>query len=124
MEIRIRTTDYHMTQEVAAYLNERLRSLEKFLDAEIMESARCEVEIGRAAGRPRHGANIYFAEIQVIYPGEERFIRATNNSESINGAIDDAKDEVLRQLRREKKLHIRVARRAGAFAKGMMRFGN
>jgi ribosomal subunit interface protein len=121
MNVRIKTTDYQMTPEVASYLNERLRGIEKFLDAEIMESARCEVEIGRAAGRPRHGANIWFAEIQVVYPGEPRFIRATNNSESINGAIDDAKDEVMRQLRREKKLHIRFMRKTGAAMKRMLR---
>ncbi len=122
MDIRIKTTDHEMTVQTKEYLDNKIASLEKLLstDAEI---ARVEVEVGRDAGRPRHGANIWFAEMQVILPGSPR-VYARNNSESINGAIDDVKEEVERQLRRERKLHIRLYRKSGAFAKRLMRFGN
>ena len=121
MDIRIKSTDYSITPDVAAYLDGRIAALEKMIgqDAHRM---RMEVELGRDAGRPRHGANIWFAEIQIIAPGAP-VIRATNRSESINGAIDDVKEEVERQLRQEKKLHIRVLRKSGAMLKRMMRFG-
>jgi ribosomal subunit interface protein len=119
MDIRIKSTDYQMTPETATYLDERLAHIEKLLDRDA-ELARCEVEVGRDAGRPRHGANIWFAEINISQPGE-RLIRATNHSESINGAIDDAKEEIARQIRREKKVHIRMWRKGGAFAKRLMR---
>ena len=121
MDVRIKTTDYEITQEVSQYLDARIASLEKFLGTDI-DTARVEVEVGRDAGRPRHGANIWFAEISVIVPGQDR-IYARNNSESVNGAIDDVKEEVERQLRRERKLHIRLLRTGGAFAKRLMRFG-
>lgn len=118
MEIRIKTTDYEMNREISDYLDDKLAAIEKMLgdDAPL---ARCEVELGRDAGRPRHGANIYFAEYNVLYPGGS--VRASNRSESVSGAIDDAKEEVMRQLRRERKLHIRVWRRGGALAKRLMR---
>ena len=121
MENRIKATNYEMTAETSDYLASRLAHIEKLLgdDAEL---ARCEVELGRDAGRPRHGAYVWFAEIQVIYPGGHR-LRATNHSESINGAIDDAKEELERQVKRERKLHIRLARRGGALAKRLMRWG-
>ncbi|MEY4747106.1 MAG: Sigma 54 modulation protein / ribosomal protein [Candidatus Parcubacteria bacterium] len=119
MDIRVKTTDYQMTQDVSEYLNGRLRSLEKLLGADA-QLARCEVELGRDAGRPRHGANIFFAEIHIICPGGAKAY-ARNNSESINGAIDDVKEETERQLRRERKLHIRLYRRGGAFAKRLLR---
>jgi ribosomal subunit interface protein len=121
MEIRIKTTDYEITPDVRSYLDERLAHLEKLLGAD-SETARCEVEIGRAAGRPRHGANIWFAEIQIIQSAGKRIV-ATNNSESINGAIDDVKVEAERQLKRGRQLHIRVARKGGAALKRLMRFG-
>jgi len=121
METRIRTTDYELSLEVSDYLNERLAHLGKILGKEA-ESARCEVELGRDAGRPRHGANIYFAEINITIPGGIH-ARATNHSESINGAIDDVKEEVARQLRREKKLHVRVIRKSGSLAKKLLRIG-
>ncbi|MEK7134015.1 MAG: HPF/RaiA family ribosome-associated protein [Patescibacteria group bacterium] len=121
MEIRIKATDYQITPEVSAYLGERIATLEKFLgdDASVV---RCEVEIGRDAGRPRHGANIWFAEVLIIQPGAAR-VYARNNAQSVNAAIDDVKEEVERQLRRERKLHIRVLRKTGAAVKSWMRWG-
>ncbi len=122
MDIRIKTTDYQMTPETSAYLDDRVRGLEKFL-GEHADVARCEVELGRDAGRPRHGKNIFFAEIRVIYPGDTS-VYARNNSESINGAIDDAKDEVVQQLRKSKRLHRRFIRQGGAMLKRLMRLGD
>lgn len=121
MDIRIKATDYQITPQTADYLDDRLRSLEKFLSGDA-EVARIEVELGRDAGRPRHGANIWFAEIIVIVPGRDR-VYARNNSESVNGAIDDVKEEVERQLRSHKRLHKRLLRKSGALAKRLLRFG-
>src|SRR3989338_3688879 len=121
MNIRIKATNYVLTPEVESYLSERLKSLEKFIGADL-DVVRCEVELGRDAGRPRHGANILFAEIAIIVPGRDR-VYARNNSESVNGAIDDVKEEVERKLLRERKLHRRIFRKGGAILKRIMRFG-
>lgn len=121
MDVRVKGTDFQITPDVRAYLDNRIASLQKFLAGD-EDVARIEVELGRDAGRPRHGANIWFAEIHVIIPGGER-VYARNNSESINGAIDDVKEEVERQLRRERKIHIRLYRKGGALAKRLLRLG-
>lgn len=121
MDIRVKATNYELTSEVEKYLDERLRSLEKFIGADL-DVVRCEVELGRDAGRPRHGKNLWFAEIAVIIPGRDR-VYARNNSESINGAIDDVKEEIERQLLRYRKLHRRIFRKGGAILKRIMRFG-
>jgi ribosomal subunit interface protein len=122
MDIRIKATEYELTPEVSAYLDDRLAALEKFLGTDTA-GVRCEVELGRDAGRPRHGANIFFAEMRVIAPGSAA-VYARNNSESVNAAIDDVKAEVERQLRRGRKAHIRVLRKTGAVIKNWMRFGD
>jgi len=121
MNTRIKTTDYEITGEVSSYLDARLATLEKLLgdDAAV---ARCEVEIGRDAGNMRHGEHVWFAEISVRTPGGMD-ARATNRAASINAAIDDVKEEVERQLRREKQAHIRVLRKSGAALKRLMRWG-
>jgi len=85
MNIRVKATDFQMTPDVQAYLDSRVASLQKLLVG-FEDVARVEVELGRDAGRPRHGANIWFAEMHVIVPGGEH-VYARNNSESINGAI-------------------------------------
>ncbi len=122
MDIRIKATDYQLTPEVSSYLEDRLATLEKFL-GEGGASTRCEVEIGRAAGGQRHGKNMWFAEIRIVQAGMEP-VYAHNNSETVNAAIDDVKEEVERQLRRGKKLHIRVMRKTGAAIKNWMRWGD
>lgn len=121
MDIRIKSTGYELTPEVAAYLDERLRSIEKTLGLEA-DLARCEVEIGRDAGNQRHGEHVWFAEMLITRPGADS-IRATNREENVNAAIDQAKDEVLHQLRREKKVQTSMVRKTGAALKRLMRFG-
>jgi ribosomal subunit interface protein len=120
MDVRVKGTNYVISPEVERYLDERLNALTKLL-GEHANVARCEVELARDAGRPRHGANVWVAEIHLVYPGGSVYAR--NNSESINGAIDDVKDEVERQLHREKKLHIRILRKGGAMLKRLIRSG-
>ncbi|MCR4280833.1 MAG: HPF/RaiA family ribosome-associated protein [Candidatus Kaiserbacteria bacterium] len=122
MDTRIMATDYELTPEIRDYLDGRLQTLEKFL-GDNPELARCEVELGRAAGRPKHGKNLWFAEISIVRPGRDR-IYARNNAETVNAAIDDVKEEVERQLLRDRKLHRRIFRKGGAILKRVMRFGD
>lgn len=122
MNIRIKTTDYELTSETQSYLDDRVASLEKFL-GDKANVARCEIELGRAAGGQRHGANMWFAEIRILSPGSAA-VYARNNASTVNAAIDDVKEEVERQLRRGKKFHIRVMRKTGSAIKNWMKFGS
>lgn len=98
----------------------RLAPIEKLLgdDAEL---ARCEVELGRS-GAQRHGEYTWFAEIQIVSPGSDRVI-ARNQEPTVNAAIDNAQEEAMMQLRKQKKLHVRVLRKTGAAVKRWMRWG-
>jgi len=110
-----------MTSQVADYLDQKLASLTRLLTGS-EDVARFEVELGRDAGGQRHGANMWFAEIRVIIPGQDP-IYARNNSESVNGAIDDVKEEAERQLRKRKQASMSYIRKSGAMLKRLMRFG-
>lgn len=119
MDIRIKKTDAEIPEKTIDYLNERLSHIEKLLGSD-SANARCEAEIGRDAGRHRKDANMWFAELQVQYPGGSLY-RATNRSESINGAIDDAKAELERQIRTGRQHSRGMVRRMGAMAKRLLR---
>lgn len=110
-----------MTPDVEEYVQTRLATLEKLL-GDRASVAQCEVELGCDAGRERHGANKWFAEVMVRVPGEPT-ARATNHASTINAAIDDVKEEVERQLRRGKQVRIGMVRKSGAFIKRLMRRG-
>ena len=120
MEMRIKTTDYHMTGATRAYLDERLVAIEKLIDP-TDQTAMCEIEIKKATGHHQRG-NIWNAEFQIIRGSEH--LRAVADGESVNAAIDGAKDEMLRQLRHSKGKRFATMRRAGKRVKDWMRFGN
>lgn len=121
MDIRTRTTDFQLTEATADYLQQKLDAIAKLLGDDARH-ARCEVELGRSGGAQRHGEYTWFAEIQIMYPGGSHIV-ARNQEPSINAAIDNAKEEVAMQLRKEKRLHTRVLRKTGAAVKRWMRLG-
>lgn len=121
MDIRTRATDFELNAGTADYLQQKLATIEKMLGEEARH-ARCEVELGRSGGAQRHGEYTWFAEIQVMCPGSPRIV-ARNQEPSINAAIDNAKEEVMVQLRKSKRAHTRVLRKTGAAIKRWMRLG-
>lgn len=119
MEIRIKTTNYEMQADTAVYLNDKISAIAKLVGDD--ETARCEVEIGRGVGHSQQG-NVWKAEI-VLSRGSER-LRAVAEEESVNAAIDIAKDEMLQQLRKENGRHLSLARRMGARLKNWAKRGD
>jgi ribosomal subunit interface protein len=119
MDLRIRAKDFQLTPAIEQYVQQRVSTLEKMLghDGGI---SRCEVELGRSAGAQRHGEYVWLAEIQVIHPGGTRVV-ARNQEATVQAAIDMAKDEAMRQLRNQKRLHRRVLRHTGAAVKRWLR---
>ena len=100
MDRRFKTKDYEMLPDVATYLDERMKTIEKHLGEEA-DKVRMEVEIGKSAGHSKRGDN-WFAEVQIIRPGEAR-ARVTAKGQTVNEAIDAAKEEILRSCVRVRR---------------------
>jgi ribosomal subunit interface protein len=118
MELKIKTSNYEMTSDVAAYLDEKMASLERLISD---EAGRCEVEIGRGVGHSQQG-DVWKCEIVVHQDGERLY--AIAEEESVKAAIDIAKDEMLQQLRKGKNRNMSLARRMGARLKKFARRGD
>jgi ribosomal subunit interface protein len=118
MDLRIKTTDYEMPREVSDYLDDKIDSIQKLLAGDA-ETARCEVELGRHVGSSQQG-DVWRAEIIVHRNGMRHVASATG--ESVNAAIDVAKDEILQQLRKSKGRSFALAKRMGARLKRMARW--
>lgn len=119
MDIRVKTNEYQITPEISNYLDEKLTQIEKHVGSET-GAARIEVELARDGGHHKHSEYMYFAEIQLVRPGRARLV-ASNHEPTVNAAIDNARDELVLQLRKEKRLHNRLWRQGGAFAKRLLR---
>lgn len=120
MDVRIKTTDVEMTPALSAFLDERVAAIGKLVGDD--PAARCEVELGRDAGRPRHSEHLWFAEFYIVRSGTEP-VRAANRGATINEAINDARDEVVSQLQKGKRKYLHLLRRQGARVKEWFRFG-
>lgn len=118
MEIKIKASDLDLTADVQSYIEEKAGQLEKLLgnDAQL---AICDVEVSRATGH-QHG-DVWRAEIRISGPGESHYTQATG--ESVNAAIDIAKDEMMSRLRKTKTKRFALLRREGLRLKNWMRFG-
>ncbi len=121
MNVRIKTKDYELTGVVKKYLEVRVNALEKLLGSDAAIS-RCEVEIGRAAGKQRHGDHLYFAEFLIRAP-RRKPVRAVNHESTINAAIDNAKEEAMQQLRKQKTIRTTAEKRKGSEIKRSLRRG-
>jgi ribosome-associated translation inhibitor RaiA len=121
MNVRIKTKDYELTTATKKYLDIRVRALEKLLGVDAPVS-RCEVELGRAAGKKRHGEHLYFAEFLIRAP-RRKMVRAVNHESTINAAIDQAKEEAMQQLRKQKTLRMTSEKKDGARVKRTLRAG-
>lgn len=118
MDTRIKTKDYTLTPEAQAHLDDRIAAIEKSLSDDAVE-VRLEVEIGRAQNS-KHG-DVWSTEMNLFLEGKA--LRADVTAETVNAAIDEAKNEIVRQYRKQKQFHRRMIRRGGAMLKGLTRFG-
>ena len=108
-----------MTPEVSGYLAEKLLALDKYVSKDD-ESVKCEVEIGRTTGHHQSGP-IFRVEINVSIG--KKLLRAESTEDSIHAAIDSAKDEIVKRLRRHKGRQFALLRKGGERIKDFLRFG-
>lgn len=117
MHTNIKATNIELTPEISEYVEKRVSTLDKFIlndDTTVM----CDVEIGQTTKHHQKG-NIFRAEIQVSTKGNH--FRAEAEKETLNDAIDTAKNEMSRELRRNRKKGIRLFKKGGAQIKKLMR---
>ncbi len=119
MHYNIKSTDFDMTPEISKYLDDKLTTIEKYLDKDD-ESIKCDVEIGKTTDHHKTG-NVYRAEINVSV-GKKMF-RAVAEEESIYAAIDIVKDEITKRLKRQKGKNFALLKRGGEKMKNLLRFG-
>ena len=121
MDVRIKATDFEMNDAVADYLDDRVQAIEKHMGDDA-DHARMEIELGRAAGHSTKGDN-WFAEFQIIDPGAD-VVRVVGHAESVNAAIDAAKDEMMTTLKKNRTRRLSQSKRIGAKIKQWLRLGS
>lgn len=109
MHITIKTKNFELTPAISEYIEKKVVAFEKLVDLEDT-TAKCAVEIGKPSKHHQTG-EVFYAEFNVTIAGSS--FRASENGETIYTAIDTAKDDMVRKLRRHKKKGLHLLRRGG-----------
>ena len=117
MDINIKATNIKLTPDISDYLDKLLRTLSKYINPEDT-SVLLSVEVGKTTDHHLSG-DIFRAEINLHISGAD--FRAVSEQGTLYSSIDDAKEEMTRELRRHKRKRLHLMRRGGARVKAFIR---
>lgn len=117
MNINIKTTNFTLTPDLKEYFDKKIEALDKVIDLND-SSATCQVELGRTTNHHKSG-DIYRAEINIRKDGKH--FRAVSEQATLMEAMDEVKDEILRELKSYKSKRTTLVRRGGAAIKMMIK---
>jgi ribosomal subunit interface protein len=119
MQVSYKTNNINLTPDVRSYAEDKLEAVQKLLTNHAEENVSCDVVLGKSE-KQTHG-DIYRADV-TVHAGSER-VHAVGHGESLMAALDEAKDDITRRMRREKTKQETMLRRGGAALKKMLRWG-
>jgi len=116
MKLNIKTTNVTLTPQISEYVSKRLEKIETILGDD--PSIQCDLELARTTEHHQKG-DIFRAEIHIVGAGRNCY--SSSEKSDLLMAVDDVRDEVLRELKAGKGKRISLVRRSGARVKSMMR---
>jgi ribosomal subunit interface protein len=118
MNIKINTkaTGISLTPSISGYIEKKLNSFHKLFRE--TDEVLISVEVGRTTKHHKSG-DIFRAEIQIVVNGQTYY--AVSETGDLYAAIDEAKDEVVRELTSKRKKATHLLRRGGAQIKNLLK---
>ncbi len=117
MKINIKATGIELTPAITTYTEEKLSSLERFLDQND-ESQLARVEIGKTTAHHKHG-EVFRAEIKLHTAGQDYYAEA--HESDLYAAVDKLKDEITAEVKSRRDRQSTLLRRGGRRIKNMLR---
>jgi len=114
MKINIKGTKIELTAAIESYIKKKIGGVEKFITMHAGEEIRAEVEIGKTT-KHHHSGDIFRAEVNLSIHGKQ--FRATSEKSDLYAAIDDARDELVRELNSSKDKERTMFRRGATAIK-------
>ncbi len=114
--ITLKTTNIEKTTAITDYAEKRLEGLEKFILSKKPIDL-CAVEIGRTSRRHKKG-EFYRAEVRLVVGG--RTFYAYSEKDDLYKAIDDVREEIVRELTSNKGRAVSLFRHGARKIKTML----
>lgn len=109
-----------ITSAISNYVEEKLRNVEKFAIAHESEDPLAEVELGKTTNH-HHSGDLFRAETNLSVRGKQ--FRAVSEQADLYAAIDDMRNELVRELNSHKDKSRTLVRRGAGMIKNLLRFG-
>lgn len=104
-----------LTDAISDYVIKRLSSIEKFVKKGEMDA---HVEVGKTTNHHKQG-DVFRAEFNIEIAGEKFY--TFSEKEDLYKAIDDAKEEIVRQITSNKDRQITLYKRGALSVKKMLK---
>lgn len=117
MRTSIKTTRLTLTPATSDYIDKKIADIEKFVDKED-ESTTVHVEIEKTTAH-HHAGDIFRAEINLHIAGKS--LRAEATKEDLYAALDEVKDEIIRELSSHKTKKQTLVKKGGRLFKSRLR---
>lgn len=116
MNINIKATNMDLTSAISEYANKRLASIEKFVKAG--EEMVARIELGKTTNHHKQG-DIFRAEFNIEIAGTKFY--TFSEKEDLYKAIDDAREEIVRQVKSNKDRKQTLFKRGATSVKKMIK---
>ena len=116
MKTNIRATTFTLTPAITSHIDKRLEKVARLLGSD--PSVQYDIELSRTSAHHQKG-DVYRAEMHIVGKGKNLYASAEHGD--LYSAIDDVRDEILRELKAGKEKRMAFIRRGGAKVKAMMK---
>ncbi|MEX0933455.1 MAG: ribosome-associated translation inhibitor RaiA [Candidatus Paceibacterota bacterium] len=118
MNINIKTTNIELTDSIRDYLDKKMAQVEKFITAPNTEPI-ADIEIGKTTNAKNSAEDLFKAEINLQIGG--KLYRYSAEEAELYAAIDKMKDQITREVRKDKEKRRDFFRRGALKMKEMIR---
>jgi len=117
MNINIKTTNIELTDSIRDYLDKKMAQVEKFIQTSQTVPI-VDIEIGRTTRGKNSANDLYKSEINIEINGQ--LYRYVAEAPELYAAIDKMKDEIVREIRKNKEKQRHFFRRGALKMKRMI----
>jgi ribosomal subunit interface protein len=115
MNLNIKATNMDLTEAISDYVDKRLEGIKKFVkDGEMIT----RVEVGRTTNHHKQG-DLFRAEFDIKINGNKFY--TFSEKEDLYEAIDDAREEIVRQVTSKKNKEKTLFKRGALSVKKMLK---
>ena len=120
MTINIKTKNIELSSAIRSYVEEKIGSVKKHIHDLNGDAVLADVEVGKTTDHHNKG-ELFRAEVNLEVGG--KLYRAEATVDDLYAAIDDVKDELIREVRTSSERKETLFRRGGRAIKNFLKFG-